>query len=367
MTGSATPRPPGRWLLAVPVALLAGLVSFFSPCVIPLLPGYLSYATGLSGADLADARPSGAAGCSPARCCSCSASRSSSSRLGTPVRRAGRLAGRPGATRSPSCSACSTIVLGLVFAGPGCRGCSATGGCTRCPPSGWPPRRCSASSSASAGRPCIGPTLAAITTLSLNEATAGRGALLLGGLRRWGWACRSSSPALAYRRALGAFAFVRRHQAWVTRVGGLMLVAGRRAAGHRLVGPGRSSGCRSTWSPPVEVTRVSASTDERPEGHVDSDAATTGAPHRAPLRRADRPRAAALDLAPAHLDAHRAGAAAPARAGRDPGLADPAGAASTRSRPRSWQDAHPQLTPVYEKLGLFSSTTRRGSRRSTSC
>ena len=43
----------GSLLVAVPVALLAGLVSFFSPCVIPLLPGYLSYATGLSGADLA--------------------------------------------------------------------------------------------------------------------------------------------------------------------------------------------------------------------------------------------------------------------------------------------------------------------------
>jgi cytochrome c-type biogenesis protein len=42
----------GSLLLALPVALVAGLVSFFSPCVIPLLPGYLSYATGLSGADL---------------------------------------------------------------------------------------------------------------------------------------------------------------------------------------------------------------------------------------------------------------------------------------------------------------------------
>ena len=46
----------GSLLVALPVALLAGLVSFFSPCVIPLLPGYLSYATGLSGADLADAK-----------------------------------------------------------------------------------------------------------------------------------------------------------------------------------------------------------------------------------------------------------------------------------------------------------------------
>ncbi|MGZ6745274.1 MAG: cytochrome c biogenesis protein CcdA, partial [Nocardioides sp.] len=43
----------GSLVLAVPVAVVAGLVSFFSPCVIPLLPGYLSYATGLSGADLA--------------------------------------------------------------------------------------------------------------------------------------------------------------------------------------------------------------------------------------------------------------------------------------------------------------------------
>src|SRR5436190_11456483 len=43
----------GTLLLAIPVAFVAGLVSFFSPCVIPLLPGYLSYATGLSGADLA--------------------------------------------------------------------------------------------------------------------------------------------------------------------------------------------------------------------------------------------------------------------------------------------------------------------------
>ena len=44
----------GSLLLAVPVAILAGLVSFLSPCVLPLVPGYLGYVTGLSGADLAD-------------------------------------------------------------------------------------------------------------------------------------------------------------------------------------------------------------------------------------------------------------------------------------------------------------------------
>ena len=35
-------------LVAMCVAAIAGLVSFFSPCVIPLVPGYLSYASGMS-------------------------------------------------------------------------------------------------------------------------------------------------------------------------------------------------------------------------------------------------------------------------------------------------------------------------------
>ncbi|MGZ8769480.1 MAG: cytochrome c biogenesis CcdA family protein [Aeromicrobium sp.] len=46
----------GTLALALPVALLAGLVSFFSPCVMPLLPGYLSYVTGLAAQDLESAR-----------------------------------------------------------------------------------------------------------------------------------------------------------------------------------------------------------------------------------------------------------------------------------------------------------------------
>jgi len=36
----------GNLLVAMCIAALAGIVSFFSPCVIPLVPGYLSYATG---------------------------------------------------------------------------------------------------------------------------------------------------------------------------------------------------------------------------------------------------------------------------------------------------------------------------------
>ena len=40
----------GSLLLAIPLAMAAGLVSFLSPCVLPLVPGYLSYITGVAGA-----------------------------------------------------------------------------------------------------------------------------------------------------------------------------------------------------------------------------------------------------------------------------------------------------------------------------
>src|ERR1700749_1648779 len=40
----------GPLLLALPVAAAAGAVTFLSPCCLPLLPGYLAYLTGMSGA-----------------------------------------------------------------------------------------------------------------------------------------------------------------------------------------------------------------------------------------------------------------------------------------------------------------------------
>lgn len=53
----------GSVALALPVALLAGLVSFFSPCVLPLLPGYLSYATGIGVSQIRTGQvPKGMAG-----------------------------------------------------------------------------------------------------------------------------------------------------------------------------------------------------------------------------------------------------------------------------------------------------------------
>lgn len=46
----------GSMWLALPVAALAGLVSFLSPCVLPLAPGYLGYVSGLSGASVDDTK-----------------------------------------------------------------------------------------------------------------------------------------------------------------------------------------------------------------------------------------------------------------------------------------------------------------------
>ncbi len=43
----------GPLLLALGAVMLAGLVSFASPCCVPLVPGYLSYLAGISGADTA--------------------------------------------------------------------------------------------------------------------------------------------------------------------------------------------------------------------------------------------------------------------------------------------------------------------------
>jgi cytochrome c-type biogenesis protein len=208
----------GSLLVAIPVALLAGLVSFFSPCVIPLLPGYLSYATGLSGADLADAKRGRMLAGSLLFV------------LGfTSVFVAlGALSGAFGSAlithrrEITVVMGVLVILLGLAFIG-------------LVP---WLQRDVRVHSVPAVGlaaapmlgflfglgwTPCIGPTLGAILTLSIYEATVARGALP-SGVYALGLGLPFVLAGLAYRRALGAFAFVRRHQAWVTRLGGVMLV-----------------------------------------------------------------------------------------------------------------------------------------------
>ena len=51
MTGFAEIAASGPVLLALGVCVLAGLVSFASPCVVPLVPGYLSYLAAVVGVE----------------------------------------------------------------------------------------------------------------------------------------------------------------------------------------------------------------------------------------------------------------------------------------------------------------------------
>ncbi|HSU01840.1 MAG TPA: cytochrome c biogenesis protein CcdA [Nocardioides sp.] len=208
----------GSLVLALPVALFAGLISFFSPCVIPLLPGYLSYATGLSGADLEGARRSrlvtGAVlfvlGFSLVFVLLGSLTGAAGAWLFTHTRQLNVVLG------------VITILLGVAFLG-------GIGFLQR----DWRIHRVPAVGLAAAPllgflfgvgwTPCVGPTLAAINVLSVNEATAARGAVL-SGVFALGLGLPFIAAALAYRRMLRAFAVIRRHQVLVMRAGGVMMI-----------------------------------------------------------------------------------------------------------------------------------------------
>ena len=208
----------GSMALALPVALVAGLVSFFSPCVVPLLPGYLSYATGLSGVDLENARRgrmvlgsllfvlgfsfvfvvlgtvSGALGDWLFRY-----TQQISVALGffTILLGVAFVGLVPWLQRDvrvhrvPAVGLAAAPLLGVLFG------------------LGW--------------TPCIGPTLSAVQFLAVNEGTATRGAMLSVAYSL-GLGIPFLLAGLAFRRTLGAVKWVRRHQVWVTRIGGMMLI-----------------------------------------------------------------------------------------------------------------------------------------------
>ena len=71
--------------------------------------------------------------------------------------------------------------------------------------------------------PCLGPTITAVQSLAFSEGTAARGAVLSVAYSL-GLGIPFILLGLAYRRTLGAVRWVRRHQVWITRTGGLMMV-----------------------------------------------------------------------------------------------------------------------------------------------
>ena len=206
--------------LALPVALLAGLVSFFSPCVVPLLPGYLSYATGLGAAEVIEGtkrRGRMLAG-------------SSLFVLGIAVVfvTTGAVVGQLGMTVLRYADLISrllgllVIALGLIFLGVlriGQRDVRIH----RIPAIGVAAAPLVGVVFALGWTPCIGPTLGVVYSLAFNEGTA-----LRGGLLAFVFALGLGIPfivaGLVYAKMARAVGFLRRHQVALMRVGGALLI-----------------------------------------------------------------------------------------------------------------------------------------------
>jgi cytochrome c-type biogenesis protein len=222
-------------LAAVPLAVLAGLVSFASPCVLPLVPGYLGYVSGMAGAG--PERGTGAGrGSGTAASAGATATRGRTL-LGVALFVAGFtvvfvvfgvLAGSLGSAVArwsdviTRVAGVVVVLMGLVFVG-------------------WVPfaqRTAKLRLAPRAGlwgapvlgfvfglgwTPCIGPTLVAVYTLALDEGSAARGAAL-----SVAYCVGLGLPflllALGFERSTRALGFLRRHRLAVMRAGGVILV-----------------------------------------------------------------------------------------------------------------------------------------------
>jgi cytochrome c-type biogenesis protein len=230
--------------LAAPVAAAAGAVTILSPCCLPLVPGYLSYVTAMSGADaqqpVADAQQSGADG-------------QQSGAVATSVRSGrgrtlagavlfvvgfsavfatdGLLFGSLGAVLRGNSALVTqilggiTILLGLLFAGAFDR-FPITGRIMRPsvrPRAGLAGAPILGMLFAVSWTPCAGPTLGAVLGMAYISGTAVRGTLLafIYGL---GVGIPFIIAALAVQRGVTAFGFARRHAQLITRIGGGLLV-----------------------------------------------------------------------------------------------------------------------------------------------
>ena len=212
----------GSLILALPVALLAGLVSFLSPCVLPLVPGYLGYVTGLTGVDLAEQKR-GRMFAGVALFV-----------LGFAVIFV-LLGGAFGQVFAflaiPSQQLLVTrwlgvvvVIMGIIFLG-GFDFFQRNAKLKAKPPAGLWGAPLLGMTFGLGWAPCIGPTYSAVQLLSLSGgSTAAKGALLA-------FACSLGLGipflliALAVRRGMGVMKFFRQHKLAIQRLGGLMLIA----------------------------------------------------------------------------------------------------------------------------------------------
>ncbi len=215
----------GSLVLALLIALAAGFVSFLTPCVLPLAPGYLSYITGLTGEELA-----GGGQGTTTRVKSRVLLGSILFVLGFSIVFVsyGVLFGGLGALlleyQQPI-----NIVLGVIVIAMGLSFMGVLPGMNR----EWRMHRAPRFSLWGAPllgivfglgwTPCIGPTLTAVQSLAFAEASALRGALL-----SLAYSLGLGIPfvllGLAFRQLAGALAWVKSHYALIMRISGGLLV-----------------------------------------------------------------------------------------------------------------------------------------------
>jgi cytochrome c-type biogenesis protein len=227
----------GPLIAALAVAALAGLVSFFAPCMLPLVPGYLSYVTGLAGADL---NP-GAGPVPPvggAATATCVRPRVRGRALaGSALFVAGftavftvlaYAAGQLGrvllvhARTIEMVVGAVTVLFGLAFADvlPGLIRGWRIG---RLPRAGLAGAPVLGATVALSWTPCLSPTLTAVLGLAAVQGSAGRGALLAAAYSL-GMGLPFLGVGAGMPRLLRLSRFLRAHGVWVSRLGGALLV-----------------------------------------------------------------------------------------------------------------------------------------------
>ncbi|MCX5068656.1 cytochrome c biogenesis protein CcdA [Micromonospora lupini] len=234
----------GPLVLAIGAAALAGLVSFLSPCVLPLVPGYLSYVTGLAGADLEGRRPA----VDPAPSGEGGGGVALRERAGTVALKGRVLAGTllfiAGFTVVFVASAilfagigrvffdykrelqigigALIIVLGLGYLGM-IPALQREFRISRLPSAGLLGAPVFGAVFALSWVPCTGPTLGAVMGMAATSGQSDR-AVVLAVAYCLGLGIPFVVFGLGFERLLGVFRAIRRNSRWVTRVGGALLI-----------------------------------------------------------------------------------------------------------------------------------------------